>query len=306
MSILGAHMSIAGGFHKAVEAASKAGCDCVQLFTSAPQRWPVQARKTNGRFGRLLTKNNHQWRARPISDEEVDKFQSALGELGIVHPLSHSAYLINLASPDRALRNRSIDALTMELRRAERLGIPQVVLHPGSYISGTEAAGLKRVVLALNAVHRQTRGIAAECLLETTAGQGTSLGCRFEHLAAILDGVKEPDRLGVCFDTCHVFAAGYPLATMREYRATMRQFNQLIGLARIKAFHLNDSKRPLGSRVDRHEHIGRGLLGLESFRRLLRDRRFRKTPMYLETPKGREDGENLDAVNLRTLRGLIP
>jgi len=282
VTILGAHMSIAGGYYKAVEAAAKLRMDTVQLFT----------------------KNNTQWRAKPILDDDVRRFQSGLGELGISHPIAHSSYLINLASPDPALSRKSADAFAEELQRADRLGIPYVVLHPGSYIEGTETAGLKRIIRALDRVHRRTKTVAARCLLETTAGQGTSLGCRFEHLAAILEGVKEPDRLGVCFDTCHVFAAGYPLATEKEYKTTMRAFNKLIGVKRIKAFHLNDSKRPLGARVDRHEHIGRGFLGLRPFRRLLSDRRFRRTPMYLETPKGREKGRELDAINLQTLRRL--
>ncbi len=282
MPLFGAHESIAGGYHKAVEIARDCGCDCVQLFT----------------------KNNNQWRAKPITDEEADKFAASLQKLKITHPLSHASYLINLASPDAPLWKKSIDAMVVELQRAQRLGIPYVVLHPGAFTTSSEDAGLRRVVRALNEIHKQTRGLAATCLLETTAGQGTCLGWRFEQLAAMLDGVKEPERLDVCFDTCHVFAAGYPLGTEREYKSTMRQFNKLIGVKRIKAFHLNDSKRPLGSRVDRHEHIGRGEMGLSPFRHLLTDRRFRKVPMYLETPKGQEDGEELDAINLRTLRAM--
>ncbi len=168
----------------------------------------------------------------------------------------------------------------------------------------TESGGLARVVRALDVVHRRTRRLPAGVLLETTAGQGTGLGWRFEHLAAILDAVAEPERLGFCFDTCHVFAAGYAMGTTREYRATMRQWDRLVGLERIRAFHLNDSRRPLGSRVDRHEHIGRGAMGLAPFRHLLRDRRFRAVPMYLETPKGTVNGEDLDRVNLGVLRRL--
>jgi len=283
MAILGAHMSIAGGYYRAVDTAAECGCDCVQLFT----------------------KNNNQWRAKPITQDDVDRFQAALKAHGIKHPIAHDSYLINLASPDAALWKRSLEAFIVELQRADRLGIPYVVIHPGAYTTTSEAAGLKRIIRAIDRAHAKTRGITAQCLLETTAGQGTNLGWRFEHLAAILDGVKNPDRLGVCFDTCHVFAAGYPLATAKQYRATMNEFDALIGLKRIKAFHLNDSKRELGSRVDRHEHIGRGHLGLEPFRRLLGDRRFRKTPMYLETPKGTEDGRSLDVINLETLRALL-
>ena len=280
--LLGAHMSIAGGYHRAVERAAAAGMATCQLFT----------------------KNNNQWQAKPITPDEAQRFRAALSELGISHPLAHDAYLINLASPDKTLWRKSVDAFVEELRRAEILGIPHVVTHPGAYTTGTEARGLRRIVRSLNEIHARTRGIRAECLLETTAGQGTSLGWRFEQLARILDGVKDPERLGVCFDTCHVFAAGYAMATEQEYRATMRAFNATVGLKQIRAFHLNDSRRPLGSRVDRHAHIGRGEMGPKPFRHLLRDRRFRKIPMYLETPKGCEKGVDLDVINLKRLRRL--
>ncbi len=283
MSILGAHMSIAGGYYKAVEEAHRCKCDCVQLFT----------------------KNNNQWRAKEITDEDAARFQSTLKELGVAHPISHDSYLINMGSPDKALWKKSIDAFIVELQRADQLGIPYVVAHPGAYTDSSEEAGLAAIVRALDEVHRQTHGATACCLLETTAGQGSNLGWRFEHLATILDGVKDPDRLGVCFDTCHVFAAGYPLGTEKEYKETMRQLNKTVGVKKVKAFHLNDSKKEFGSRVDRHEHIGQGHLGIEPFRHLLNDRRFRKTPMYLETPKGDRNGTPWDVVNLRKLRRLI-
>jgi deoxyribonuclease-4 len=283
MPILGAHKSIAGGYYKAVEAAAAGGCDCVQLFT----------------------KNNNQWRAKPLTTDDVARFQSRLSELKITHPIAHDCYLINLAAPDEAMWRKSVEAFVIEMLRAEYLGIPYLVTHPGSFTTTNEEIGLRRVIQALDEVHAQTAGIKARCLLENTAGQGSNLGWRFEHLATILDGVKDPDRLGVCLDTCHLFAAGYPLGTEKEYRATMRQFDRGVGVKLVKAFHLNDSKRELGSRVDRHEHIGEGRLGLEPFRHLLNDSRFRKVPMYLETPKGTRDGEDLDVMNLRTLRGLI-
>ncbi|NUQ61867.1 MAG: deoxyribonuclease IV [Pirellulales bacterium] len=276
-------MSIAGGYHKAVERALACGCDCVQLFT----------------------KNNNQWGAKPITPAEALRFREALATSGIGSPMAHDSYLINLASPDNALWKKSIDAFVTELQRADMLGILYVVTHPGCYTTGSESQGLKRVVMGLNSVLSQTGELRASCLLETTAGQGTSLGWRFEQLAVILDRVRDPDRLGVCFDTCHVFAAGYPLSGEKQYRATMRQFDLTVGLGRIRAFHLNDSLRPFGSRVDRHAHIGRGAMGLEPFRRLLRDRRFRDRPMYLETPKGDENGVDLDTINLATLRGLL-
>jgi deoxyribonuclease-4 len=280
MAILGAHLSIAGGYHKAVEKAHLYGCDCVQLFT----------------------KNNTQWRARPITSQEVRRFRAALAELGVSHPIAHGSYLINLASPERTLWRKSIDAFVVELHRAAALGIAYVVTHPGAYTRSSHARGLRRIVQALNEIHAQTRAVGVRCLLETTAGQGTSIGWRFEHLAAILDAVKDPDRLGVCFDTCHVFAAGYPIRTNKQYRATMKALDEIVGLGQIKAFHLNDSRYGLGFRVDRHEHIGHGRLGLAAFRNLLHDRRFRYIPMYLETPKGQKDGVDWDVINLRTLR----
>jgi len=185
-NILGAHQSIAGGYHKAPERARLVGCDCVQLFT----------------------RNNTQWKARPISPKEAGLFRAALAKCAITHPLAHDSYLINLASPDERLWRRSVEAFVLELRRAELLGIPYVVTHPGAYTVGSEPEGLRRVAAALNEVHRQTRGLRVECLLENTAGQGTSLGWRFEHLAEILDRVREPERVGICFATCHAFAAG--------------------------------------------------------------------------------------------------
>lgn len=283
MPILGAHMSMAGGYYKAVEIASGCGCDCVQLFT----------------------KNNNQWRAKEITQADVERFQSALKQLGIKHPISHDSYLINMASPDNVLWKKSVNALVVELQRAEQLGIPYVVAHPGAYTTSSESRGLKAIIRALNEVHKQTRGIRAQCLLETTAGQGSNLGWRFEQLATVLDGVKDPDRVGICFDTCHVFAAGYPMETEKEYKATMRQLNKTIGVKQIRALHMNDSRAKFGSRVDRHAKIGAGQMGLAPFRHLMNDRRFRRVPMYLETPKGQENGQELDVINLQTLRELV-
>jgi deoxyribonuclease-4 len=283
MPILGAHMSIAGGYYRAVEDAARVGCDCVQLFT----------------------KNNNQWRAKAIGDDDADRFQAALAQEHISHPLSHTSYLINLASPDKALWKKSVDAFVVELQRAERLGIPYVVVHPGAFTTADEETGIRNVAAALDEALRQTRGMAVCPLLENTAGQGTCLGWKFEQLAAIIDRVKSTDRVGVCIDTCHAFAAGYPLAPKKEYLATMRALDRTVGLKRVKAFHLNDSKREQGSRVDRHEHIGKGHIGVEGFRNLLNDRRFRRVPMYLETPKGTHRGREWDKINLATLRGLV-
>jgi deoxyribonuclease-4 len=281
--LLGAHQSIAGGFHQAVERAAAAGCDVLQIFT----------------------KNTNQWRARPITADEAQRFLAALAESGIACPVAHDSYLVNLASPDAALWKKSIDAMVEELLRAAALGIPWLVAHPGAYTTGNEAEGLRRIVVALDEVLDQTRDRPVGCLLETTAGQGTALGWRFEHLAEFLGGVKSPERLGVCFDTCHVFAAGYGLSTPAEYRSTMRQFDQTIGLKQIRAFHLNDSVKDRGSRVDRHAHIGRGRIGRDAFRLLLRDRRFHGVPMILETPKGSDGGTDWDVINLSELRALV-
>jgi deoxyribonuclease-4 len=282
MPILGAHQSIAGGYYKAVERAAALGCQCVQVFT----------------------KNTNQWRAKPIAFDEAQRFRAALGQNGVTHCLAHDSYLINLASPDRALWQKSVEAFAVELLRAKALGIPYVVTHPGACISGPPTHGLRRVIDALIEVFERVPDEKVGCLLETTAGQGTSLGWQFKQLALILDNVDNPGRLGICFDTCHVFAAGYRLRTRREYRATMQLFDDVVGLHHIRAFHLNDSARERGSRVDRHAHIGRGQIGREMFRCLLRDRRFDEVPMYLETPKGEEDGVDLDEINLRTLRRL--
>ena len=283
MAILGAHMSIAGGYYKAVDAAAKVGCNCVQLFT----------------------KNNNQWRAKPIAPAEAELFRTRMAELGISNPLSHDSYLINLASPDDELWKKSIDSFIVELQRAEQLGIPYVVTHPGAYTTSSESLGIERIVQALDESLGQTSDLSVGVLLETTAGQGSCLGCRFEQLAEMLTNLQNTDRMGVCIDTCHIFAAGYAVGTEKDYKATMRNFDKTVGVKLIKAFHLNDSAKPLGSRVDRHAHIGRGLMGTEPFRLLLADRRFRKVPMYMETPKGEENGRNLDEINLETLRGLI-
>ena len=283
MPLIGAHMSIAGGYHKAVLAAAELGMEVVQIFT----------------------KNNNQWQAKELQDEEAAQFADALKQTGISHPLAHDSYLINLASADEGLWRKSIDAFVIELRRAARLGVPHVVMHPGAYTTGSEQTGLGRVIDALDECHKQTSDLPVVTLLETTAGQGTCLGHRFEHLAAIMGGVKLPERLGVCVDTCHVFAAGYPLTLEDEYEATMAHLDRTVGLHSVKAFHLNDSKKPLGSRVDRHEHIGEGELGLLPFWRLLNDTRFAMVPMYLETPKETRGNEPTDAMNLRRLRELV-
>jgi deoxyribonuclease-4 len=283
MPLFGAHKSIAGGYYKALLAAEEHGCESVQLFT----------------------KNNNQWRAKDLSAEDVRLFKQTLRRTRLKLPTAHDCYLINLASPDQALYRQSLEAFVIEMQRAEALGLRYLVTHPGATVDGDDEAGLRRVAAALDEVQRRCPGFRVQVLLETTAGQGTSLGHRFEHLARILQLVAEPERLGVCLDTCHVFAAGYALAPEKEYRATMRSFDRTVGLGRLRVFHVNDSLKPLGSRVDRHAHIGRGCLGLEPFRLLVNDPRFRTRPMILETPKEEGDNDDMDAVNLEVLRSLV-
>jgi deoxyribonuclease-4 len=283
MPLFGAHMSSAGGVYRAVEAAVKYQCDTVQLFTKAPS----------------------QWAAKPISDDDAKLFRTAIAKNAIRCPIVHDSYLINLASPDEALWQKSLAACIDEIQRADLIGARYLVMHPGAHLDAGEEIGIARVAKAINKVHRKCANAGVQILLETTAGQGSTLGHRFEHLAGILSQIAQPGKVGICFDTCHVFAAGYALAPEKEYRATMSEFHRIIGLPKLKAFHLNDSKKPQGSRVDRHEHIGRGHLGLEPFRLLVNDLRFRNKPMILETPKevDPKDG-NMDTKNLAVLREL--
>ncbi len=277
---LGAHMSISGGLHLAIQRALQVDCRALQIFT----------------------KNASQWKAKPLADEAVEQFRTAREESGLGVVLAHDSYLINLASPDPRLLEKSIAAMGDELERAEQLGLPFLVSHPGAHKGDGEAAGLARVAESLDAVHRRHPDMEAKILIETTAGQGTSLGFRFEHLAAILEQVEQPERLGVCLDTCHIFAAGYDLRTPEAYEKTMGEFEQLVGFDRLHAIHVNDSKKDLGSRVDRHDQIGDGALGREAFRSLMRDQRLKDIPKVLETRKGPELEE--DRRNLALLRQL--
>lgn len=290
MPLLGAHMSIAGGLPRAVDRAQASRCEALQIFT----------------------KSAGQWRARPLPPEEIATFRARVDETGIRPVVAHNSYLINVAATAPALREQSIAALEEELDRAESLGLEGLVMHPGAYTNGSEEQGLRLIGRALRRVLRPRRRGRTLLLLEHTAGQGTSLGHRFEHLAAILEYVDGSPRVGVCLDTCHLLSAGYDMCSEAGYAATFESFDRLVGLDRVKVFHLNDSKRPCASRVDRHEHIGRGCLGLEPFRRLLNDPRFARLPMLLETPKlesaaslRRTDVDPWDARNLRTLRTLI-
>jgi deoxyribonuclease-4 len=289
MPRLGAHMSVAGGLPRAVERAVAHGCEALQIFA----------------------KNASQWRGRIIPPAEVREFRARVAAARIHPVVSHASYLINLASADRSLRRQSLEAMGDEIDRAEALGLLGVVLHPGCYTAGSEADGLQLIADALVDLLRARRRGMTMVLLEHTAGQGTSLGFTFEQLASMIAKTGDHPRIGVCLDTCHLLASGYDIVSPEGYDATFKQFGRLVGFSRLKAFHLNDSKRPLGSRVDRHEHIGKGCLGLEPFRRIVNDRRFRRLPMLLETPKGEGKASGpiaadpMDVRNLTTLRALI-
>lgn len=278
---LGAHMSIAGGLHLAIDRAVAAGCGVVQVFT----------------------RNSNQWKSKPLGQADVELFRAKFADSGLHEVISHDIYLINLAAAPGEVRDKSLLAFRDELESCARLGIGKVVMHPGSHLADTPENGLKRIVEAFDRLFQEVPRFEGRVLLETTAGQGTNLGRTFEELQYIIAESSCPDRFGVCFDTCHTFAAGYDTASREGYRDTMAQFDRIIGLDRLECFHFNDSKKGLGSRVDRHEHIGRGTLGLNPFRFILNDPRFATIPKILETPKG--DDDEMDAVNLGILRGLV-
>ena len=290
MPRLGAHLSISGGLPRAVDRAVASRCEALQIFT----------------------KSAGQWRARVIPDDEIVLFRRRVADTGVHPVIAHNSYLINIAAAAPALREQSLAALLEEYDRADALGLQGLVMHPGSFTTGTEAEGLRLIASGLRALLRTRRRATPLILLEHTAGQGTNLGHRFEHLAEIIEGLDGSPRVGVCLDTCHLLTAGYDICSEEGYVQTFREFDRLVGLDRLKAFHLNDSKRPCGSRFDRHEHIGKGCLGLEPFRRILTDPRFTGLPMLLETPKldtpesrRRSDLDPWDARNLRTLRRLM-
>jgi deoxyribonuclease-4 len=281
MPRLGAHMSIAGGLHQAFERLRKVRGEALQIFLF----------------------NQRQWRVPELTQDQVSRFLRAWEEGGFVPVAAHDSYLINLASPDDELRNRSIEAFAEELRRCKLLGIRYLVAHPGAHCGMGREAGIERFVLGLDKAMEMAEGEGVRVLIETTAGQGTSLGGSLEEISAILQGSRFGELLGVCIDTCHLFAAGFDLGKRDGYNATIDALQETIGLHRILWFHLNDSKGELGSRIDRHAHIGKGKMGLEAFRHLLNDPRFKDHPMVLETPKGKDLKE--DRRNLRVLRSLL-
>jgi deoxyribonuclease IV len=276
MLLIGAHMSIAEGFFNSLYFGKEVGCTTIQIFT----------------------KSANQWKAKELTDEDVDKFKLAQKETGISPVVGHDSYLINAGTSDKELLQKSRETLLLELTRAEKLGLPYLVMHPGS--NPDEKIGIKRIAESLSWVHSKSKNFKVKICLEATAGQGSSIGYKFEQIAQIIDSAEESQRIGVCYDTAHTFAAGYDIRNKKVYEATFKLFDKVIGLNRLKAFHINDSKKDFGTRVDRHEHIGKGFIGLEAFRLILNDKRFEKIPKILETPK--EDG--WDKKNLTTLRSL--
>jgi len=278
---LGAHMSIAGAPANALYAGRSIGCDAIQMFT----------------------RNANRWTSKELTPKEIDDFKRAHAETGIDPVVAHSSYLINLGSPDEALWRKSLEALITEMRRCRQLGLVDYVLHPGAHMGAGEEAGLERIAQGLTLALEATAGSGVTIVLETTAGQGSVLGYRFEQLAWLMEHARPTERLGVCFDTAHALAAGYEYRTPERYEALWQEFEAVIGLERLRVIHLNDSLKDVGSRIDRHTHIGQGYVGLEAFRLLLNDPRLRRVPMLLETPKSEDLHEDIE--NLAILRSLV-
>ena len=280
--LLGAHFSIAGGLFKAARQAAALGCTALQVFT----------------------KNASTWKEKVLQPNDIDAFKTATEKAGIFHAASHTSYLINLASPDRSKRTKSIRALVGEMRRASQLAIPFVVMHPGAHMGRGETEGIGRLSDGINRAFDEIPDTTVVLLLETTAGQGSCLGHRFDQLAGMIRGVYNQERIGVCLDTAHIFAAGYDLRTQSALEKTMAAFEMAIGRHYLRLIHLNDSKKGLGSRIDRHEHIGDGTIGIECFKMFMNDPRFRFVPKIIETPKG-NIREDWDMRNLDRLHSLV-
>jgi len=272
--LLGAHMSISGGLDKALIRGHELGCNTIQMFTG----------------------NSNRWERRPLKKSQIDLFRETKRETGISPVISHASYLINLASSDEELYEKSLNAVLDEIHRCEQLDIDYLVVHPGFHKGRGEKYGIDRIIGALNKIHNDTAKAGVKIALETTAGQGTALGCSFEQIARIIEGVKESSRLVFCLDTCHIFVAGYDLRTKRDYLNLFRKIDDTIGVENLRVIHLNDSKRDLGSRVDRHEDIGKGIIGMEAFRLIMRDESLKDIPKIIETPGNME--------NLRLLRSF--
>lgn len=274
-------MSIAGQVGEALIRGKSVGCDCIQIFT----------------------KSSRQWKAKPYTEDEIATFKRNQRETGIEAVIAHDSYLLNLGAPNEELRKKSVAAFIDELERCEALGIPYLVAHPGSHVGSGEEKGIATIAKSIGEAHSACRGLKVKVALEITAGQGSNLGYKFEQIAQMIDAAKEGDRVRLCFDTEHAFAAGYEIATEEGYERTFAELDKHIGLKRVVAFHVNDSLKPFNSRVDRHEHIGKGHIGKETFRRLLHDSRFFGLPMCLETDPG-PDMKDI-AKDLETLRSLL-
>ena len=281
MQLLGAHVSISGGVSKAVERAEKLGFTAMQIFT----------------------KNNNRWFSKPINETEAERFKLLLKNSQIKFVVSHSSYLINLCAKNPETLKKSRASLIDELNRCEILDIPYLNFHPGAHGGQGEKEGIKIIAESINFAHSETKNFQVKSMLELTAGQGTNLGYRFEHIAEIIDLVEDKNRMAVCIDTAHIFAAGYDIRTPEAYEKTMSEFDKIIGFDKLKLLHMNDSKKELGSRRDRHEHIGKGFIGLEGFANIMNDKRIGNIPKILETPKGKEQTEDIE--NLKTLKSLI-
>ncbi len=279
--LLGAHMSASGGVHTAVDRATSIGCTALQVFT----------------------KNNNQWNAKPLTDDDIQNYKRKIAEASIAPVVAHDSYLINLCATNPDILKKSRVALVDELTRCEQLGIQLLNFHPGAHGGAGEDEGVKKIIESLNIAHNETKEFKVLSVVEATAGQGTAIGYKFEHLEKIINGVEEPNRMAVCIDTCHIFAAGYELRTEEGYAKTFREFDDVVGLDRLAAFHVNDSKKGLGAHVDRHEHIGHGMIGIQGFAFLMNDKRFASIPKILETPKSEDLHE--DVENMRELRGLV-
>ncbi len=279
--LLGAHTSTTGGVSKAIERAEKLGFTAIQIFT----------------------KNNNRWFSKLLDEDEINKFKTVLKQSNIKFIVSHDSYLINLCAVKPDLLKKSREAFIDELTRCELLGIPFLNFHPGSHTGRGEEEGLKVIAESINIAHEKTKDFNVSSMLELTAGQGTALGYKFEHIAKIIEMVDEKERMSVCIDTAHIFAAGYDIRTNESYVKTMSEFDKIIGLEKLKCFHINDSKKELGSRIDRHEHIGKGFIGKEGFINIMNDKKVESVPKILETPKGKEQLEDLE--NLAILKSLI-
>lgn len=280
--LLGAHMSISGGVYTAPARGEELGCTAIQIFT----------------------KNANRWDAKPLSEEDVSTYNEELSKTGIRSVVAHDSYLINLCSPVKELLEKSRKAFLIEMERCELLSIPALVTHPGSHVGSGEETGIKGIAASLDWLHENFDGTTAKVALETTAGQGTNLGYTFEQIARMIELTKQPDRLVVCLDTCHVFSAGYDIRTEETYNVTIEKFDAIIGLDRLACVHMNDSKFEFEKKKDRHEGIGEGYIGLDGFKFIMNDERLKDIPKVMETPKG-DDGKELDIVNLKKLRSLL-